>query len=401
MDNDIQLISDGDGLAVIGEPSAVEKFLRSAGQWAVSKELDLDRLKPLLGLASDVVQAGSEIAANSGRWIKLTEESSRLVKEHGLMETKTPGVSHLMVGIPGKVQNWLQSDQTLGSILTNPAALSGLAGIMAQVASQQATAEVTAYLARIDEKVDDVLRKQDDDVVSHMIGADFVIREAVTVREATGTVNEVTWGKVEATWETIGSTQAFALLQLKAIAEKFERTTKVRGLAVTAGQAVTEVRAWLAVLARCSELQGLLDVLELDRVLAVSPDELNQHRLGLRSARQKRLDLIVEYTEPLLDRIDAACGTANAKMLLNWTTARAVVQSGNHVAAGVHDFHELLGIESVPRSWEVRQLEPAAEVGAQAIQTTKDKAPSVAAAGVFLLGGAVLKNKVQCKGPTS
>src|SRR5205807_1439121 len=123
MDNDIQLISDGDGLAAIGEPSAVEKFLRSAGQWAVSKELDLDRLKPLLGLASDVVHAGSEIATNSGRWIKLTEESARLVNEHGLMETKTPGVSHLMVGIPGKVQNWLQSDQTLGSILTNPAAL--------------------------------------------------------------------------------------------------------------------------------------------------------------------------------------------------------------------------------------------------------------------------------------
>lgn len=401
MDNDIQLISDGDGLAVIGEPSAVEKFLRSAGQWAVSKELDLDRLKPLLGLASDVVQAVSEIAANSGRWIKLTEESARLAKEHGLMETKTPGVSHLMVGIPGKVQNWLQSDQTLGSILTNPAALSGLAGIMAQVASQQATAEITAYLARIDAKVDDVLRKQDDDVVSHMIGADFVIREAMTVREATGTVNEVTWGKVEATSETIGSTQAFALLQLKAIAEKFERTAKVRGLAVTAEQAVTEVRDWLAVLARCSELQGLLDVLELDRVLVVTPDELNQHRLGLRSARQKRLDLILEYTEPLLDRIDAACGTANAKMLLNWTKARAVVQSGNHVAAGVHDFHELLGIESVPRSWEVRQLEPAAEVGAQAIQTTKDKASSVAAAGVFLLGGAVLKNKVQGKGQTS
>ena len=88
-------------------------------------------------------------------------------------------------------------------------------------------------------------------------------------------------------------------------------------------------------------------------------------------------------------------------MLLNWTKARAVVQSGNHVAAGIHDFHELLGIESFPRSWEVRQLEPAAEMGAQAIQRTKDKAPSVAAAGVILLGGAVLKNKFQGKDPTS
>ena len=67
MDSDIQLITDGDGQTAIGEPSAVEKFLRSEGQRAVSKELELDRLKPLLRLASEVVQAGSEIAANSAR----------------------------------------------------------------------------------------------------------------------------------------------------------------------------------------------------------------------------------------------------------------------------------------------------------------------------------------------
>lgn len=400
MDNEIELISDDDGLAVIGEPTAVEKFLRSAGHWAASKELDLRRLKPLLGIGSDVVQAASEVAADSARWIKLTEDSARLVKEHGLMETKTPGVSHVMVGTPGDIQNWLQAEQGLGSVLTNPAALSGLAGIMSQLANQQATAEITAYLARIDVKVDDVLQKQDDDVVAHMIGAGFVIEEAMTVREATGNVNEVTWGKVEGTSETIGHTQAYALLQLTAIAEKFEDTTKVGNLAETAGRAETEVREWLAVLARCSQLQGILDVLELDRVLAVSPDELNQHRLGLQTARQNRLDLIAQHTEPLLERIDAACGTANAKMLWNWTKALAVVVSSNHVAAGVHDFHELLGIASVPRAWDARRLERAAKMGAQAIQKTKDTAPSVTAAGVLLVGGAVLKNKVQGPKPT-
>jgi len=395
MDNEIHLIDDSDGLAVIGEQSSVEKFLRSAGLWAASKELDLHRLKPLLGIGSDVAQGASEIAANSSYWIKLTEESARLYKEHGLMETKTPGVRHVMVGVPGEVRNWLQSDQTLGSLLTNPAVLSGVAGIMAQVASQQATAEIIAYLARIDAKVDDVLRKQDDGVLARMIGVGFVIGEAMTVREATGNVNEVTWGKVEGTSETIGYTQGYALLQLKAIAEKFEGTTNVGGLAKTAEQATTDVREWLAVLARCSELQGKLDVLELDRVLAVSPDELNQHRLGLQTARQERLDRIALYTEPLLGGIDAACGTANEKLLWNWTKARSVVQSGNLVAAGVHDFHELLGIASVPRSWEARQLERPEEMGAQAIQKTKDAAPYVAVVGTFLVGSAVVRDKIQ------
>ena len=63
--------------------------------------------------------------------------------------------------MPGKVQNWLQTDQGLGSLLSNPAALSGVAGIMAQAARQQTLAEVADYLDRIDEKVDDVLGKVD------------------------------------------------------------------------------------------------------------------------------------------------------------------------------------------------------------------------------------------------
>jgi hypothetical protein len=152
MDNEIQLVSDGDGLAVIGEPKAVETFLRAEALWDVSKKFDLRRLRSVLGIASDIAQATSEIAANSGRWLKLTPESARLVKEHGLTETKTPGVSWVMVGVPGKMKNWLQTEQGVGSLLTNPAALSGVAGLMAQVAGQQTMAEITNYLDRIDAK---------------------------------------------------------------------------------------------------------------------------------------------------------------------------------------------------------------------------------------------------------
>ena len=46
MDDEIQLISDGDGLAVIGDPAAVERFLVLEG--LQSKDLGLDRLSPTL-----------------------------------------------------------------------------------------------------------------------------------------------------------------------------------------------------------------------------------------------------------------------------------------------------------------------------------------------------------------
>ena len=91
MDSEIQLISDGDGLAVIGDPTAVERFLASEG--LSSKALGLPRLRTALSTGAAATQAGSEIAANSGRWVKLTKESAQLVKKHGLRKSSKTGLS--------------------------------------------------------------------------------------------------------------------------------------------------------------------------------------------------------------------------------------------------------------------------------------------------------------------
>ncbi len=223
--------------------------------------------------------------------------------------------------------------------------LAGAAGIMAQLAMQQTMDEITDYLATIDEKVDDVLRAQKDAVLARMIGVGFVIEEAMTIRETVGRVDEVTWSKVQAAPATIAETQAYALRQLDALAEKMERKTKIGDLAKTAKEAESKVQEWLAVLARCFQLQDAIAVLELDRVLDASPEELDRHRLGLKAARQNRLELISRSTERLMARMDAAAGTANSKVLLHPTTSPAVVQSSNHVAIAVVDFHGRLGIE--------------------------------------------------------
>jgi len=368
MDNDIQLISDGDGLAVIGNPTDVERFLVSEG--LSSKDLGLQRLKSVAGTGAVVAQAGSGIAAASGRWVKLTPESAQLVKKYGLMKSKTPGVSHAMVGKPGSIKSWLQISTKPGSLLTNPAVLAGAAGIMAQFAMQQTMDEITDYLARIDQKLDDVLRAQKDAVLARMIGVGFVIEEAMTIREKRGRVDEVTWSKVQGVPATIAETQAYALRQLDALAEKMERKTKIGDLAATAKEAESTVREWLAVLARCFQLQDAIAVLELDRVLDASPEELDGHRLGLRVARQNRLEHISLSTERLVARMDAAAGMANAKVLLNPIESPAVVRSSNHVAAGVHDFHGRLGIESGRQSSEARRwVDAAAEARDKALET--------------------------------
>lgn len=371
MNDEVELVSDGDGFAILGAPGAVERFMASTGL----EDSGSQRLSTALRSGGAVAQAGSEVAANSGRWVKLTEESAQAVKQFGLTPTTTPGVSHAMVGEPGNIKQWIQIAKGPGSMAANPAMLAGAAGIMAQVAMQQQMDAIVDYLATIDQKLDDVLRAQTNQVLARLDGVDLAIREAMSVRREVGRVSEVTWSKVQNSAQTIHETQGYALRQLADLADKLEDTSRVADLMDTAKEAEGEVQKWLVVLARCFELHDAVGVLELDRVLDASPDELDRHRLGLRSARQDRLELISERTEALLGRMRAAVDVANSKVLFNPKQSPAVVRSSNQVVVEVHEFRELLGIESGHEEPETRRWSEAAS-------DSWDKARSSSAQGL-------------------
>ncbi|MEU2179373.1 hypothetical protein [Streptomyces thermolilacinus] len=369
MNDEIQLIRDGDGLAVIGEQASVERFLTSEG--LLSKDLRPRRLRSTLGNAAGAAQAGSDIAADSGHWVKLTKESARLVDTYGLRESATTGLSTGVVkGDGGQIKGFVEFAKRSGPLRANPAVLANIAAVMAQLAMQQAMDEITDYLTTIDEKVDDVLRAHKDAALADMVGAELVIDDAMTIREQVGRVSEITWSKVQSTSETVARTQVYALRQLDGLAEKMERKAKIGDLAAAAGEAESKAQEWLAVLARCCQLQDAIAVLELDRVLDSAPEELDRHRLGIRIARRKRLDLIARSTERLVTRMNAAAEAANTKVLLHPTKSPAVVRSSNRVVTGVHDFHARLGLDSGHRASEARRwVVAAAEVRDKALET--------------------------------
>lgn len=175
---------------------------------------------------------------------------------------------------------------------------------------------------------------------------------------------------MQASSATSARTQAYALRQLDALAEKLEGKAKIGVLATATKQAESKAQGWLAVLARCFQLLDAIAVLELDRGLEVSPDDLDGHRLGLRAARQKRLDTISQCTERLLARMVAAGGTANAKVLLHPTLSPDVVQSTGRVTTAVEDFRGLLGIESGEQSVEARPwVDAATELRDRVLET--------------------------------
>lgn len=375
--DEIEIISDGDGLAVIGPSSAVERFIADTG--LPSRELDLHRLTPLLSKGSAAANTASEIAANSGRWMKLTEESARVAQSANLVQRGGDVVQATTRSANGQFAKNLQFVAKPGAMLTNPAILAGAAGIMAQVAMQQTMEEITDYLAKIDAKVDDVLRAQKDAVFADMLGVQLLLDEAMAVRTEVGRVSEVTWSKVQATAGTIARTQAYALRQLDGLAEKLERTTKVADLADLSKEAQETIAEWLGVLARCFHLQEASAILEIDRVFDTSPEELDRHRVGLQTARQRRRELISQTTAQLILRMDAAAHRANAKVLTNPLSSRVVVQARNEVEVNVAGLRGALGIAD-----ELRQLE--ARRWSEAAVETRDDVVGAGVAGLQSAG---------------
>ncbi|AMM20634.1 hypothetical protein AX769_11385 [Frondihabitans sp. PAMC 28766] len=359
MSHEIEIIRDDKGIAVIGDPDTVERFLTKQGV-TKSRDLRLSRLASAFSVGAAATQSGAEIASMSGRWILLTQSSAAALSAGITMTGSTAGVARAIVTHNGKISNILEYVRGPGAVLANPAILAGAAGIMAQLAMKQSMDEITDYLATIDAKVDDVLRAQKDEAVAGMIGAELEIDEAMILRDEVGHVSEVTWSKVQGSSSTLKTTQAYALRQLDALADKMEKNARVGDLAETFDDAEGTVEEWLAVIARCFQLQDALAVIELDRVLDSAPDDLDAHRRGIAIARQKRLDVISQTTRGLLSRMDGAATSANAKVLFHPFAPGAIVHSSNDVATDVVMFHQRLGIDGERESIEARRWTEAA-----------------------------------------
>lgn len=382
MAEEIELINDGDGVAVLGEPRAVDAFLRSRGLESSASEFSLGGRAA--GKAAGLVNAGAVASATSGKWLRLTDESAAAMKVMPMVKNSTTGNLHAILrSQDGKFAKNLQFVATSPVALTNPATLAMAAAMMSQQALQASIDEILDYLEVIDEKVDDVLRAQKDEVFADMIGVDILISEAMTVRDEVGRVSDVTWSKLETTTLVIARTQGYALRRIDALAEKMEKAS-VKEVAAVAKTVEPQVREWLAVIARCVQLHDAIAVLELDRVLDSSPEEILAHRRGLDAARVTRLATIHRSTELLLDRMNDVARRANAKVLLTPLPARSALSASNTIAGEVISFQAALGTEDGHESITAKRWRAA-------VGEAKDKALKTGAEGAQAmqqLGGA-------------
>lgn len=345
MSDEVEVVSDGEGALVVGSNKAVRRFLKQHGLAKVADSLDLERLRKTLGVGSDLLESVSTIAEQSAMYLKLTPESAQRLKDAGgLMSTKTKGISHAMLGKTGdRSMKWLQVDTKASSLVSNPAVLAGVGGLMSQVAQQAEAQELREFLVRIEGKLDDVRRSQRNAVIARMQTAAGQIEDAQTLRENGGDPRTL-WDKVQGAHSAIINVQEETLLSLGSLAEKAQAEDKPGPIKRATGEIEQEVALNLAVLARCFELEDQFRIIELDHVIATAPDYLEGHRQGVRENRERRRDAVLGKTQSLMQQLDRSGAVANENILLHSRAARAIVKSLNATAESIEDFHQPLGV---------------------------------------------------------
>lgn len=97
--DDVQVYSDGDGIAVFGEESQVDAFLE---RWKgdVLAAFPKENYSASVRNISTISRGIGEIQAQSGKWLKLSDESAALLKKAGPSFSKKNGLMYGVVRNP-------------------------------------------------------------------------------------------------------------------------------------------------------------------------------------------------------------------------------------------------------------------------------------------------------------
>lgn len=381
---EVEVVLRDDELMVFGDELAVREFIDSL---AISekKTTKIDNilfrdLNEQLKKSGTVLQGVAEIAENSGYYIKLTKESAALVKKHGLYETKG-GITYAMIeklGKPGKTGKWLQVDKGFGSLLTNPAVLSGIGGIITQAALQQSLAEITAYLQTIDQKLDEVIRKVDEARKSELSGLMKTLREARIRYEIEGTVDSHFMNQITRFQDTVNTVEDYAWRQINAIRENLAKICGLKPMMLATEEAQREISQWLGFLANAYLAECRLDDFKLKEKREESLEAYNQELDTLRVLQADRDRKRATRVHDLYETAHEVAKFADKKLLTNRAAAEALNQRANDMAELAYSFAEAVQLTVDRKNIPVRELGMFANFASRSIQTQRDELPEVA-----------------------
>ena len=402
---EVELMRDGENLLVVGSSKgAVEGFMRSVGLLERAMVITSQQLVPMLRTASEVTQAITDDVAESGLWVKLTEESAQAIKEFGLTETNVPGVAYAMAGCPGDIKQWLKISTSKGARLASPGTLSGVAGGLAQAASQAEAEQLRALLASLDAKIDKVLRGQRDEVLGPLRGVERHLRSAQTFLRIQGEVDPQEWDKIAGAPQRIREIQSTAVEKLRGVAADMDQHKRVGDLDAHLPELKKQVQLWVGVIARCFTALDEFSVLELEHTAMIAPSKLDAKRRAIQEDRQEAIIELSDGVADLMGQMTASAESANKNLVGHPKKSPRVLGTIKESRSTVKNLYDALGLEInwndiTAKQWraallEVEQVKNAlAEGGSVTWEKGKPVLRGLAIAGATAIAGALITGK--------
>lgn len=108
---EITVVKDEHGLLFLGDPKEIKAWLDDRG--LASREFATKALRA----GGSAVQTAAKVSSESGRWVKLTKDSAKLLEKYGKAGAIQPGVVQKS---NGQIVKWLRSATGLSRFPTAP-----------------------------------------------------------------------------------------------------------------------------------------------------------------------------------------------------------------------------------------------------------------------------------------
>lgn len=336
--NTVAVVQDEDGILLFGSESALA--IVDSDPSLISRRLP----SRSVGQAGKLLSTGSEFQAQSGRWLKMTEESAGLVRKLGPSRSKADGLMTGVVrGDQGKIFKHLRFENA--GFLT-PAAPAAMGALATQMALESALKEITEYLETLDAKLDRLLKQRKTETLGSIGGVALAIDEAHTIFDETGVVSAITWSKVQTNATALTTMQAESIAQLSALAKEISEAGQDTNRLVSAtSNAKADASFWLGILANSIVLENKQYILELARVADSEAEQLESHRQGILVARADRLRRIRESLMAIQDELKRVDQLSSLKKVTNPFKIGRIVDNTNSVHNAIASFAQVVELE--------------------------------------------------------
>lgn len=293
--------------------------------------------------AALLFQGGSVLHLESGRYLKLTQESYEFLRQHGV---RNPISGTIRRGDIGQLRNSGQFVKNLAFEAGSraPAMISNAAGIVAQAAIEKSLADIKGYLREHGEKLDTLLNQPRNDSLDRLRGLEDELLVQNAYFETHNRITQTGWENVAGTGRELKRIINQSLRELEEVANGL-KVAKGDGkrLQTIAASFKKETTDWLAILAHALQLLDMYDRLSVVRVVDHEPGDAVSFTAHLIDARDERIAAICNQLREVQAVVRRSVLFSDSSWVRNPGRNNEIVRVANEANAQIDDVLRAMG----------------------------------------------------------